>query len=142
MNARESGFRRAAATSWALAGVGLAGVIGASALAYADTLQKQTVGSTADPVQAVQQVPQALPPAPQAVQQAPQALRHAPDALQKVEPAPQVVQQAPQVVQQAPETVQQAPETVQQTPEPWPSSPTTSMAPSYSPRIFTRSRGS
>lgn len=39
MNSPRSGFRRAAATSWALAGVGVAGVAGASTLAYADTFK-------------------------------------------------------------------------------------------------------
>jgi protein TonB len=37
MNSPRSGFRRAAVASWTLAGIGVAGVAGASALAYADT---------------------------------------------------------------------------------------------------------
>jgi protein TonB len=39
MDSPRSGFRRAAATSWALAGIGIAGVAGASALAYGDTVK-------------------------------------------------------------------------------------------------------
>ena len=42
MNTRHPGFRRAAAVSWTLAGVGVAGVVGASLLAWADTVEKQT----------------------------------------------------------------------------------------------------
>ena len=48
MSTPRSGFRRAAATSWTLAGLGIAGVAGASALAYADTvkpaLRRQLIG--------------------------------------------------------------------------------------------------
>ena len=39
MDSPRSGFRRATATSWALVGVGIAGVAGTSALAYADTFR-------------------------------------------------------------------------------------------------------
>lgn len=39
MDSARSGLRRAAATSWALAGIGVAGVAGASSLAYADTFK-------------------------------------------------------------------------------------------------------
>ncbi|HNM86209.1 MAG TPA: hypothetical protein PKI77_17005 [Mycobacterium sp.] len=41
MDKPHPGFRRAAAVSWTLAGVGAAGVVGASLLAWADTLEKQ-----------------------------------------------------------------------------------------------------
>jgi hypothetical protein len=37
MDSPRSGFRRANATSWTFAGIGITGVVGASALAYADT---------------------------------------------------------------------------------------------------------
>lgn len=39
MDSPRSGLRRAAAMSWALAGIGMAGVAGASALAYGDTVK-------------------------------------------------------------------------------------------------------
>ena len=39
MDSPRSGFRRAAIASWALAGIGVAGVAGASALAYTETLK-------------------------------------------------------------------------------------------------------
>lgn len=39
MNSPRSGFRRAAVASWTLAGLGVAGVAGASALAYAGTVK-------------------------------------------------------------------------------------------------------
>ena len=39
MNSPRSGFRRTAVASWALAGIGAAGVAGASALAYAGTVK-------------------------------------------------------------------------------------------------------
>ena len=41
MDKPHPGFRRATAVSWTLAGVGAAGVVGASLLAWADTLEKQ-----------------------------------------------------------------------------------------------------
>lgn len=43
MNSPRSGFRRAAVASWALSGIGVAGVAGASALAYADTVRPAPV---------------------------------------------------------------------------------------------------
>lgn len=49
MNSPRSGFRRAAAASWALAGIGAAGVAGASALAYGDTVKPPE--QTADAVE-------------------------------------------------------------------------------------------
>lgn len=51
MKSPRSGFRRAAAASWALAGIGVAGVAGASALAYGDTLKPvaDAVPQTAEP---------------------------------------------------------------------------------------------
>ena len=44
MNSPRSGFRRAAVASWALAGIGVAGVAGASQLAYAGTLKPAAEG--------------------------------------------------------------------------------------------------
>ncbi|WP_163696160.1 hypothetical protein [Mycolicibacterium sarraceniae] len=43
MNSPRSGFRRAAVASWALSSIGVAGVAGASALAYADTVRPAPV---------------------------------------------------------------------------------------------------
>lgn len=43
MNSPRSGFRRAAIASWALAGLGAAGVVGASALAFSDTVKPAAV---------------------------------------------------------------------------------------------------
>ena len=54
MDAARSGFRRTAAASWALAGFGLAGVAGASALAYADTVKPPP---SAAPTDVVEQAP-------------------------------------------------------------------------------------
>ncbi len=82
MDTSHPGFRRAAAISWTLAGVGAAGVVGASLLAWGDTLEKQ-----------------------------------ADSAL-------------PGSVAELPEATLSRPTT------------TTSMAPSYAPRMQTRSRGS
>ena len=55
MTSPRSGFRRTAIASWALAGIGAAGVAGASSLAYADTLK---------PVELPAAVQSEAPPAP------------------------------------------------------------------------------
>ncbi|WP_431235158.1 hypothetical protein ACQ856_11955 [Mycolicibacterium psychrotolerans] len=70
MDSPRSGFRRAAVTSWALAGIGIAGVAGASALAYGDTV-KPVVAELppADPVATDPAVD--LPPAPPVVEPPP-----------------------------------------------------------------------
>lgn len=47
MTSPRSGFRRAAVASWTLAGLGVAGVAGASALAYADTYKAPVAEATA-----------------------------------------------------------------------------------------------
>ena len=60
MNAPRSGFRRTAIATWALAGIGVAGVAGASKLAYADTVKP------AEPP-AAEQLNAAPVPAPAAV---------------------------------------------------------------------------
>ena len=69
MTSPRSGFRRAAVASWTLAGIGVAGVAGASALAYADTYKPPVVEATApEAVQpAVVDAPVNLPPAPPVV---------------------------------------------------------------------------
>ena len=60
MSTPRSGFRRAAATSWTLAGLGIAGVAGASALAYADTVKPAEALVPADAVE-LPAVPDAAP---------------------------------------------------------------------------------
>ncbi|GAY16461.1 hypothetical protein [Mycobacterium sp. shizuoka-1] len=62
MDSPRSGFRRAAITSWALAGIGVAGVAGASALAYGDTVKPAPVE-----IPAVDTAATDLPPAPEPV---------------------------------------------------------------------------
>jgi periplasmic protein TonB len=129
MNNPRSGFRRAAVASWTLAGIGVAGAAGASALAYADTYRPPVAEAPAPEAvePAVVDAPVNLPPAPPVV---------VPPPTVDTPPAPEPVAteapvqtytpnytpeptytpkytQAP-VVQQAP--VQQAP--VQQAPAP------------------------
>jgi periplasmic protein TonB len=50
MTSPRSGFRRAAVASWTLAGIGVAGVAGASALAYAGTYKAPVAEATAPDV--------------------------------------------------------------------------------------------
>ena len=65
MNSPRSGFRRAAVASWTLAGIGVAGVAGASALAYADTYKPPVAEVPVDAVAPA--APVELPPAPPVV---------------------------------------------------------------------------
>jgi protein TonB len=132
MTSPRSGFRRAAIASWTLAGFGVAGVAGASALAYADTYRPPVAEATAPEAvePAVIDAPVNLPPAPPVVVPPPTVDAPAPEPVAteapvqtytpKYTPEPTytpkytqapVVQQAP--VQQAP--VVQAP--VQQAPK-------------------------
>ena len=128
MNSPRSGFRRAAVASWTLAGIGVAGVAGASALAYADTYKPPVAEVPVDAVAPA--APVELPPAPPAVLPPPPAA-DTPAPAPEQAPAPEpVVTEAPvqtyvpqqqtytppkqTYVQQAP--VQQAP--VQQAPAP------------------------
>ena len=166
MDSPRSGFRRATATSWALAGLGIAGVAGASSLAYADTFKPQ---ATESPVVAIESVPpgmgptpvQNLPPVPDVVAptvDAPSALpldtaaSGAPEITpeQAVEQTP-IPRQTPATQYTPEQTVEKAPPpATHQTPVPTvkpPSStrrnltPTTVLAPNYSPHV-TMSRGS
>jgi protein TonB len=126
MNSPRSGFRRAAVASWTLAGLGIAGVAGASALAYADTYRPPVAEAPAPEAvePAVIDAPVSLPPAPPVVLPPPTVDAPPPASAATEAPAqtytPQytpaptytpkytqapVVQEAP--VQQAP--VQQAP---------------------------------
>ena len=93
MNSPRSGFRRAAIASWALAGLGVAGVAGASEMAYADTLK---------------------PPAAEPIQPAPEALLPTEQAIPGALPLPTAAPtETPQVPAPAPEPApapRQAPE--------------------------------
>jgi hypothetical protein len=161
MDSPRSGFRRAAATSWALAGIGIAGVAGASGLAYADTVKPAPAEV---PTDAVEQAPLGLesnpapdlPPAPivtptEAPPPPPPVTTAAPEVTPEttVDQAPTYTYtQEPTYVPET--TVEQAPVT-RLTPAPTPKAPsttqrraltpTTVMAPNFSPRI-SRSRGS
>lgn len=122
MNSPRSGFRRAAVASWALAGLGAAGVAGASALAYGDTVKPaqdavQSVASVeqpavtlpvtapapvstelpAPPVTAQQSAPTYDAPAPQYTQTyAPAPVQtYAPEPAQTYAPAPAAAPQGP-----------------------------------------------
>jgi hypothetical protein len=153
MDSPRSGFRRAAVTSWALAGLGIAGVASASALAYADTFKPQV---TEAPIAVVEPALPELGPTPaRDVPQPPVPLATPNDPPPLVTPGT--------TIEQSPATHEtQPPEyTPQQSYEPAPApvtreskaptappttrrrdlTPTTVMAPNYSPRV-TVSHGS
>jgi hypothetical protein len=150
MDSPRLGFRRAAVTSWALVGVGIAGVAGASALAYADTVKPAVADVGADaviptyeelvpppadnlpPAPAVVTTTDGPPPPPIPATTAPPAAEYTPQYA----PEP-TVEQAPPVTRQAPATKTQAPPTTRRRNL----TPTTVMAPNYSPHV-TISRGS
>jgi hypothetical protein len=169
MDSARLGLRRAAVTSWALVGVGIAGVAGASALAYADTVKPAVAGVGADaaiptreeavpsPAENLPTAPDAVttegpppppipattvPPAPEytpqtTVEQPPVATyTPTPDYTPQYTPEP-TVEQAPPVTHQPPATQAQAPPTTTRRNL----TPTTVMAPNYSPHV-TISRGS
>jgi periplasmic protein TonB len=164
------GFRHAAVTSWALAGAGIAGVAGASLLAYTDTVKPVVAEVGADaaipaPEELVPSPAENLPPAPDVVTTtegpppppiaattAPPAPEYTPQATAEPPPVatyspvpeytPQytpepTVEQPPPVIHQAPATQAQAPPTTKRRNL----TPTTVMAPNYSPHV-TISRGS
>lgn len=159
MNSPRSGFRRAAVASWALAGIGVAGVAGASALAYADTLRPAPaeapaagpipedpgtgpvlsgppvpdVGPSTD-IPPAPAPPPAPPPAP-AVTEAP-AATHTPQYT----PAPQYTPKT--AVQQAPPQETQAPASQPAFPIRTSHAPSVgSSSPNFTPHV-TRTRGS
>jgi protein TonB len=155
MDSPRLGFRRAAVTSWALVGVGVAGVAGASALAYADTVKPAVADAGADaaiPTPALVPSPaENLPPAPDVVtttenppplpattaEQPPVTTDiPVPEYTPQYTPEP-TVEQAPPVTPQAPATKAQAPPTTKRRNL----TPTTVMAPNYSPHV-TISHGS
>jgi protein TonB len=159
MDSPRSGFRRAAATSWALAGVGIVGVAGASALAYADTVKALPSAAPADEVEQALAVAEpssdfpampavttsdASPPPPTTTAPAPEVapettVDQAPVRTYTPEPnyvPDTTVAQAP-VTHQTSAPTATAPRTTQRRSL----TPTTVMAPNFSPRI-SRSRGS
>ena len=149
MESPNSGLRRATVASWALTGIGVAGVAAASALAYADTLKPvaetstQTAGQRADDggaasTQAVD-VPVVIPtpvppPPPPPVTSEPAVPRSTP--TQSAEDAPAVVRKpaasAPSTTKTAP-----APSTTRRI-----NTPTIVQSPKYSPSHISVSRGS
>ncbi|MBJ7338164.1 hypothetical protein [Mycolicibacterium sp.] len=162
MDSPRSGFRRAAAASWALMGLGAAGVAGASALAYADTVKPPPAEA---PIVAVEPAPPAMIPAPilapPPMPDAPAPTVDAP-AITTEAPVPQAPAYTPapqytpepqytQTPQYTPEPkYTQTPDYTTQAPKPSATTPpttkrrltpTTVMAPNYSPQI-TISRGS
>jgi hypothetical protein len=157
MDSPRSGFRRTAATSWALAGLGIVGVAGASALAYADTVKP---APSAAPTDVVEQAPAGAEPSPTAPATSAVTTTNAPPPPPMTtapSPAPEtMVDQAPArtytpqrtyapriPVQQAPVThpsaspTTAAPRTTQRRAL----TPTTVNSPNFSPHV-SRSRGS
>ncbi len=166
MDSPRSGLRRAAVASWALAGIGVAGVVGASALAYADTVKPPAavppeeasapapediglpivepppVSDSATPTDAPPPVSTPAttdpPPAPVAVPTPVSTEAPIPEYTpeQTYEPAPAPVTHATQAPTQAPTKVTTAPTTKRRV-----STPSTVQSPNYSPHV-TVSRGS
>jgi hypothetical protein len=99
MTSPRSGFRRAAVASWALAGLGIAGVAGASELAYADTTPvaedpaSEAVMLPEPAVATTQAIPVVAPPPPAAP--APAGPEPAPVAPAPVVEVPTPVYTAP-----------------------------------------------
>ena len=170
MDSPRLGFRRAAVTSWALVGVGIAGVAGASALAYTDTVKPAVADVGADaaipaPEELVPSPAENLPPAPDVVTTTegpppppipattpPPAPEYTPQTTVEQPPVPTytpVPEYTPRytpepTVEQAPPVTHQAPATQAQAPPTTKRrnlTPTTVMAPNYSPHV-TISRGS
>ena len=170
MDSPRLGFRRATVTSWALVGVGITGVAGASALAYTDTVKPAVadVGTDAAiptheeliPSQAENPPPapdvvtgnEGPPPPPIPATTAPPAPEYTPQTtveqtpVATYTPAPEYTPQyTPEpTVEQAPPVTHQAPVTQAQAPPTTKRrnlTPTTVMAPNYSPHV-TISRGS
>ncbi len=158
MDSPRLGFRRAKVTSWVLVGVGIAGVGGASALAYADTVKPAVADVPAEatvpepaaqvpsPVETLPPTPdvvttaEAPPPPPSPETTAPPAPEYTPQYTPDYTPTytpERTVEQAPPVTAQAPVTKAQAPSTTKRRNL----TPTTVMAPNYSPHV-TISRGS
>ncbi len=153
MDSPRQGFRRAAATSWTLVGIGLAGVTGASALAYADTFKPVSDSppdvTVPEPQLAPDPGPILAPPPPDTTTA---EVPPPPTPESPVTTAPPTQEYTPTYrPTYTPEpTVQRAPVQATQEPSAAPSStppttkrrtPTTVMAPNYSPHV-TISHGS
>ena len=164
MDSPRRGFRRAAATSWALVGVGVAGVAGASALAYSDTV-KPAVADAAitapegvpSPADDLPRVPDVVatagaPPPPIPATNPSPAAEYTPQTTGEQAPEPTytpkpeytpqytsdpTIEQSPPVTHQAPASQAQAPPTTKRRNP----TPTTVRAPNYSPHV-TISHGS
>jgi protein TonB len=146
MDSPRLGFRRAAVTSWALVGVGMAGVAGTSALAYSDTVKPAVADVGADapipaPEELVPSPAENLPPAPDVL-----TTTEGPPRIPATTPTPEytpqytpkpTIEQSPPVTHQTPATLAQAPPTTKRRNL----TPTTVRAPNYSPHV-TISRGS
>jgi hypothetical protein len=170
MDSPRLGLRRAAVTSWALVGVGMASVAGTSALAYSDTVKPAVADVDADAAiptreELVPSPAEDLPPAPDVVTTtegppappipattAPPTPEYTPQTtveqtpVATYTPAPEYTPQyTPQpTLEQAPPVTHQAPTTQAQSPPATKRrnlTPTTVMAPNYSPHV-TISRGS
>jgi protein TonB len=170
MDSPRLGFRRAAVTSWALVGVGITGVAGASFLAYTDTVKPAVADAGADaaipaPGELVPSPAENLPPAPDVVTttEGPPsppipattpspAAEYPPPSTVEQPPVPTstpVPEYTPQytpepTVEQAPPVTRQAPATKAQAPPTTKRrnlTPATVMAPNYSPHV-TISHGS
>lgn len=146
MDSPRSGFRRATIASWALAGIGIAGVAGASTLAYADTLKPQAeapveaaipaLGALAPP-SAVDLIPTSDVPSP-TVDPLPVAAPVTTEAPPQIDIPQQAYEQPPApVAHEAPTPLITAVPTTKRRA----AAPTTVQSPNYSPHV-TLSRGS
>ena len=131
MDSPRSGLRRAAIASWALAGIGVAGVAGASALAYVDTF-KATAEAPAE--EAIPAATEDLAPPSAEDTSVPDVVTATVDSAPATAGAPQapapVTRETP-----APTNVTTAPTTKRRI------TPTMVQSPNYSPHV-TLSRGS
>jgi hypothetical protein len=156
MNSPRSGFRRAAIASWALAGIGAAGVVGASTLAYGDTVkpaatdlvEQTSAGQQAGPTPGVPPTAPvtmpAVPPPPPPTTDVPTpetstqtTVDQAP--VRTFAPEPTYTRQT--TVEQAPATQQSAAPTAPRTTQRRALTPATVVSPNFSPHV-SRSRGS
>jgi hypothetical protein len=119
MDSPRLGFRRAAVTSWALVGVGIAGVAGASALAYADTVKPAVADVGADAPIPTQDA--AIPAQEERVPAPAENRPPAPDVVTTSEgppPPPIPATTAPPALEYAPQTAVEQPPVATYTPAP------------------------
>lgn len=140
MDSPALGFRRATVASWALVGIGMAGVAGASALAYADTVKPPKAApvdvATPAPVELVPppvEYTPAPPPHVVTTTEAPPPPEYTPEPTVEYTPAP-ITEYTPSYTPT--QQVTAPPTTTRRS-----HTPTTLMAPNYSPP-HTVSRGS